>query len=369
MDHRQYADVAYDEPPPPYQYRHGEELPAMPVYELPDQRMLTAELEGHHGFTELASPVEQTDDYSFDLGSNGMSHPCSNDASEHDATADRMVLQSSTSIEASIMLWSLNTQQQFGSASSMTSGGQSNQSSPISPVTPDVHGDYTTQSHSNANVAVGIVSPLESNSSYNSTWAIPHPLNMDCAHASYTSVSASAEASPTVPFREAVEQYQAECLGSQNDEYPRFAVPLASASHEPYVSGNHPPLSSDGSFSMSNAQCYHTTSIPLGTYQYSGSHGWQYCGMYGQDVTNDEDAKLTELRASKPGSSQISRLFNHDQQPSRNYIELHDHQDPELHVASREDETDYPLVPCGQCNKTFSGRYALLLHISLIDRC
>ena len=86
------------------------------------------------------------------------------------------------------------------------------------------------------------------------------------------------------------------------------------------------------------------------------------------EETADEEAKHMVLAVSKPESSQPASNVFESQQPSRKYIELYDHQDPELRIASRPDDIDHPLVPCAQCNKTFSGRYVSLLHISLLHR-
>ncbi|KAI5376316.1 hypothetical protein J4E82_005068 [Alternaria postmessia] len=348
MDPQRYTNVNYDEPPPPYEYLQDQELPGSSIHELPDRHIPTQELEEFHGLTELEGSPTQASQASY---------PLSNEASERVMNTSPSVLQPSNPSEDQMLLWNLYTQQPFATAPSMTRDGQSHTSSPISPSTPDFDGLGSIQYHSNRDVASGTVSPLESVSSYRGYWSKSHLVDIDCNYASRISLPTSSEASPVESFRELGQQSETGNFHMQQDGYSSSAVSLAPTDNEQYNPNNDSLLPWDGVVLQPYGRSHSTARIPLGDYTYSDNLGWRYCGGYGIEETADEEAKHTMLAVSKPDSSQPASNFFENQQPSRKYIELYDHQDPELRIASRPDDIDHPLVPCAQCNKTFSGRY------------
>jgi hypothetical protein len=337
-----------------------QELPALSIHELPDQSMLTPELEGDDGIAELGSFVEQTIDYPFNLDPSQTFYPCSSVANERGATANCTVLQPPTSVDVPRLPWSLDTQQHFASAPSLTIDRLSHESSPISPITTNTNGNSPTQSYSDTDLTAGMVSPLGTVSSCNSSWTRSYVVDKDYGCASYTSLPVSLEASPIESFLETPQQSQAERLDVRRDDFSRPAVPLMYASHESYIPNNHPLVALNDYLPESYAQREDSTTILLGNYAYCERLGWRYCGGYGGDATQDEGPKQAVLTISEPGSSQHASHFDECQPLSRKFIELHDHQDPELCMGSRADETNRPLEHCTQCDKTFSGRYALL---------
>ena len=360
MDPQRCADATYDEPPPPYKYQRMQELPASSIHELPDQRILTPELEGDDGIAELGSSVEQTIDYPFNLDPSQTFYPCSSEANERGATANCTVLQQPTSVDVPRLPWSLDTQQHSASAPSLTIDGLSHESSPISPITTDTNGNSPTQSYSDTDLMAGMVSPLGTVSSCDSSWTRSHVVDKDYGCASYTSLPTSLEAIPIESFLETPQQSQAERLHVRRDDFLHPAVTPIFASHESYIPNSHPPVAWNDYLPKSHAQQDDSTTILLGDYAYCERLGWRYCGGYGGGAAQDEGAKQAVLTISEPGSSQHASHFDECQPSSHKFIELHDHQDPELYMESRADDTNYPLEHCTQCDKTFSGRYALL---------
>ncbi|OAG21948.1 hypothetical protein CC77DRAFT_1007446 [Alternaria alternata] len=325
-----------------------QELPGSSIHELPDRHIPTQELEEFHGLTELEGSPTQASQASY---------PLSNEASERVMNTSPSVLQPSNPSEDQMLFWNLYTQQPFATAPSMTHDGQSHTSSPISPSTPDVDGLGSIQYHSNRDVASSTVSPLESVSPYRGYWSKSHLVDIDCNYASRISLPTSSEASPVESFRELGQQSETGNFHMQQDGYSSSAVSLPSTDNEQYNPNNDSLLPWDGVVLQPYGRSHSIVRIPLGDYTYSDNLGWRYCGGYGIEETADEEAKHTMLAVSKPNSSQPASNFFENQQPSRKYIELYDHQDPELRIASRPDDIDHPLVPCAQCNKTFSGRY------------
>ncbi|KAB2101594.1 hypothetical protein AG0111_0g10130 [Alternaria gaisen] len=357
MDPQRNINVNYDEPPPPYEYPQDQELPGSSIHELPDRHIPTQELEEFHGLTELEGSPTQASQDPFDLKSSQASYPASNANNERGMSTSPLVIQSFNPGEDQMLLWSLNTQQPFATAPSMTRDGQSHTSSPISPSTPDVDSIYPIQIHSNRHFAAGTVSPLENVSPYRDYWSKSHLVDVDCNYALCISLPTSLEASPVHPFREGEQQFQRGTFHMQQDGCFSVLSPSLT-NNEHYTSNNDPVPAWDGVLAQPYGQSHSTARIPLGDYTYSDNLGWRYCGGYGQEETANEEAKHTVLAVSKPESSQLASNSMESQQPSRKYIELYDHQDPELQIASRPDDIDYPLVPCNRCDKTFSGRYA-----------
>ncbi|RYN61197.1 hypothetical protein AA0118_g5911 [Alternaria tenuissima] len=368
MDPQLNINVNYDAPPPPYEYSQGQELPGSSIHELSDRHIPTQELEEFHGLTELEGSPTQASQDPFDLESSQASYPLSNASNERGMNTSPPVLQSFSPSEDQMLLWSLNTQQPFVSAPSMTCDEQSHTSSPISPVTPGIDGICSIQIHSNRDVAASTVSPLESVSPYRDYWPKSHLVDVDCNYASRISLPTSSEASSVESFRELGQQFETGNLDMQQDGFPSSAVSIPPTDNEQYNTHNDPLLAWDGVVLQTYGQSHSTASIPLGDYTYSDNLGWQYCGGYEREETADEEVKHTVLAVSKPESSQSASNFFEGQQPSRKYIELYDHQDPELRIASRPDDIDHPLVPCNECDKTFSGRDDPLLHISLLHQ-
>ncbi|CAN9154118.1 unnamed protein product [Alternaria alternata] len=334
-----------------------QELPALSIHELPDQRILAPELEGQHGFAELESPMDQPNDESLHAGLSPRSYSCSSESNEHVAAANRVAFRRTPSFEAPRLLWSLSTQQNLGAAPSMTSGEQSHMSSPISPLTPEVNSDYSTQLHPNTDLAPDGLSPLESISPFDDSWVTPDLVDMECDYTSHASLPKSLPASSMESAQENVQTSQVQRLNIRPDDYSGFAVPLSSANQGSYIPSNNPAFTGGDSLPESYAQYYGTTHIRLGIYEYGNPLGWQYRGMCGQDATENGDAEYTDSSANLPGSSQHTPQFAESQPPPGKYIELYDHQAPEVDMGLRADETDYPPEHCGQCDKMFSGRY------------
>ncbi|KAG9186914.1 hypothetical protein G6011_10022 [Alternaria panax] len=357
MDPQRYTTVTYDESPPPYQCRQIEELPAWPVHELPDQHMHFQELEGHHGLTELESPVEQTEDHTLGFGLGQVSYSYTSSTDKGNATADPMVLQQPTFAEAPRLSWDLDTPENFESVPSMASSGQSHKPSPVSPVTPDVDSDYATQLHQDGNLAAGTVSLLGSISPYDSSWARLQPVGIDCSYASHASLPKSLGVNPVEPFQEVEQQSHAQRLDVRQSSCLPFTAPLTSASHGSYIPNNHTFCTWAGSLLQLQTQWHDTTNIPLGDYEYSDDLGWQYRDGYGRETAGSEEARLTEFIATQPESSQHASHFYESRLLSLNHIKLHDRQGSEFYMESKADGIDHPLKRCDQCDRTFSGKY------------
>ncbi|KAF7677083.1 hypothetical protein GT037_005295 [Alternaria burnsii] len=352
-----YAEITPEEPPPPYEHQQMQELPALSIHELPDQRILAPELEGQHGFAELESPMDQPNDESLHAGLSRRSYSCSSESNEHVAAVNRMAFRRTPSFEAPRLLWSLSTQQDLGAAPSMTSGEQSHKSSPISPLTPEVSSDYSNQLHPNTDLAPDDISPLESISPFKNSWVMTDFVDMECDYALRATRPKSLAASSMESVQENVQLSQVRRLDIRPDDYAAFAVPLPSANQGSYIPRDHPAFAGGDSLPESYAQYHGTTNIRLGIYEYGNPLGWQYRGMCGQDATEDGDAEYTDSSANMPGSSQYTPHFAECQPSPGRYIELYDHQAPEVDMGLRADETDYPPEHCGQCDKMFSGRY------------
>jgi hypothetical protein len=248
----------------------------------------------------------------------------------------------------------------------MTSGEQSHKSSPISPLTPEVSSDYSNQLHPNSDLAPDDISPLESILPFNNSWVMTDFVDMECDYALRATRPKSLAASSMESVQENVQLSQVRRLDIRPDDYAAFAVPLPSAYQGSYIPRDNPAFAGGDSFPESYAQYHGTTHIRLGIYEYGNPLGWQYRGMCGQDATEDGDAEYTDSSANMPGSSQYTPHFAECQSSPGKYIELYDHQAPEVDMGLRADETDYPPEHCGQCDKMFSGRYALSPHISLV---
>jgi hypothetical protein len=328
-----HAEVVREEPPPPYEHQHGHELSAASIHELPDGRMLAPELAGHHVLAELESPLELANEHPFAFETDPASYSDLSETNERGAAA---VLQPFTTAEATMLLWDLNTKHHCTSASSMMGSGQSFESSPISPVTPDVEGSRLAQLLPDASPTAGMVSPLEGAQSYDIYWPGLHQMDTFCGYPSHISLPTSLVTSPMETFRRNDQYPQAEHDRWQNDHL-RSPTPFGFASHPSHVPSTQSSFGSGHSLPESHSQWHDATGIRLGTYERCEQQGWQFCGAYEEDTTTRSSA---------------------------NFVELDDQQAPQLCVASEEDEVDYPLELCSQCDKTFSGRYALYSKIA-----
>jgi hypothetical protein len=341
------------ETPPPYGLDQSHELSASSIYELSDGDIPSRELEGYTELADSESPVDRTNDYRFSLGT---PYPDPSEIYERGVAA---VLPLPTPAEAPMLPWGLNTQHHSASAPSMTSDGQSHDPS-ISPVTPTVDENYPAHHRSYANGAASIVSPVESISAHNNCWTTPQLVDTNCGY-SVTSLKAS----PVESFSVFSQQPQAGCLDVRRNDYPPSGMPFVSPSLESYVPGDHLPLASDNSLPEPRVQWPNTEAIRLDVYEHCEPGGWEHDGGYGQVVTEEQNARHPAFTLDQPIPSPYTDHFDQSQRSPRNYIELNDHQDPEPWVPPEVNKIEYPLEQCAQCDRTFSGRYALLSSISL----
>ena len=355
MDAQQYAEVAHEEAPPPYGYPYGHELPATPLHELSDRLMLAPELEGDHAFAELAGLEEQPNDDTLDLELS----PVSSSLSERDENGAAAVPQSSLTVEATMLLWNLNTQYHFAPAPSMTSGKQSHKSSssssPISPVTPNMHGIWTAQLRSHTDRTASIVSPLEGFPPSDIYWPGSIQMNTDRGNHSHPTLPLALVASPVESFRD-VAQQQAKRLELRQHDYLGSSASFDDTDTESHIPVFSSPIALDHSLLELRSQWHDTTGLRFGTYERSDDQGWQFCGGYEQHTTNDEHIKRPESAADEPGSLEYVDRFGGSQGSSTNYIELEDHQDPQFCEAPEQNQVNPPLAHCDQCGKSFRGR-------------
>ena len=354
MYYQRYADVVHHEPPPPYEDQYEYELPATSAYELPDGGMLDSELEGDHVFAELEGFLEQTNDYLLDPQAMQASYSVSSEREERGSAA---VQQPAAMAEAPKLLRSLSTQYYSASAPSMTSGGQSLDSSPspISPVTPHVNGVRPAQVYSDANRPASTVSPLESLPADDVSWPRSIPMDTDWNHPSQISLSMPLVASHMESFR-GIAQHGAKRLDGRQDDALWASASFVLASQESYASSIQAEPAPDQSLLDSRSQRHDATGIRYGTYERSDDERWRFCGGYEQDAAEDENIKNQKSTAHQSGLLQYCHRFGGNQGPPTNFVELDDHQYPQLCEVSEQNEIDAPLERCNQCDKTFRGR-------------
>ena len=354
MDYQRYADVVHHEPPPPYEDQYEYELPATSAHELPDGRMLDSELEGDHVFAELDGFLEQTNDYLLDPEAMQASY---SDSSERDERGAAAMQQPAAMAETPMLLRSLNTQDYSASAPSMTSGGQSLDSSPspISPVTPHVNGVRPAQVYSDANRPASTVSPLESLPADDVSWPRSIPMDTDWNPPSQISLSMPLVASHMESFQ-GIAQHEAKRLDGRQDDTQWASLSFGLASQESYVPSIQPPPASGQSLPELCSQRHDATGIRFGTYECSDHQGWQFRGGYEQDVAEVGHINYQKSTANQPKSPQIAQRFGRSQGLSTNFVELDDHQYPQICERPEQGEIDFPLEHCDQCDKTFRGR-------------
>jgi len=347
MDPQQYAEAVHDEAPPAYGYPYGYELPAMPLHELSDRLMLAPELEGDDVFAELEVLMERTQDRSLESDTSQASFLDLDEIDERGATP---VGRSPTTADEPMLLWTLNTQYQSVSVPSMTSGRQSRKSSPspVSPVTPNVNGICSAQFYSDANRPASTVSPLESFPP--NDFDLPRSFRMDTDwdHASF-------EANHVESFR-GIPQQPAKGLDGQQDDPAGSSVPFSFANHESHVPGIQSPPALGQSLPELRSQWHGATGIRYGTYECSDHQGWRFRGGYDQDVAEGGHINYQKSAANPPESPQIAQPFGRSQGSSTNFVELDDHQYPQICERLEQSEIGFPLEHCKKCDKTFSGR-------------